>query len=97
MKYCVDMPNCGLVLQPDVLWDDNPKTPFVAFDKSDSDQAKEPMTHRSVSGGCVMLNSAPVGFRSSMQKTVALLVTEAELYAEVMTAQDMMYVLHVLE
>ncbi len=44
-----------------------------------------------------MLNDAPVRFRISMQKTVALSVTEAELYAAVMTAQDMLYVLHVLE
>ncbi len=97
MKYCVDRPNCGLVLQPDVIWDGNLKTPFIVSGRSDSDYAKEPITFRSVSGGCVMLNGAPVGFISSTQKTVALLVMEAELYAAVMTAQDMLYVLHMLE
>ncbi len=77
MKYCVGKPNRGLVLQPDVLWDGNPKTPFIVSGRSDSDYAKEPITHRSESGGRVMLNGTPVGFRSSSQKTVALSVTEA--------------------
>ncbi len=44
-----------------------------------------------------MLNGTPVKFRSSTQKTVALLVTKVELYAAIMTAQDMMYVLHKLK
>ena len=43
------------------------------------------------------VNGAPVEFRSSTQKTVALFVTEGELYAAIMTAQDMLYVMHVLE
>ena len=80
MKYCVDRPNSGLVLQPYVLWDGDPKTKFIVAGRSDYDYAKEPITHRSVSGGRVMLNGAPVRFRSSMQKIVALSVTEAELY-----------------
>ena len=44
-----------------------------------------------------MLKGVPVIFRNSMQKTVALSVKEAKLYAAVMTTQDMLYVLHVLE
>ncbi len=44
-----------------------------------------------------MLNGAPVRFRSSTQKTVALLVTEAELHAAAMTAHNMLHILHVLE
>ncbi len=80
MKYIVDRPNRGLVLQPDVLWDGDPKTKFIVAGRYDSDYVKEPITHRSVSGGCVMLNGAAVGFRISTQKTVTLLVTEAELY-----------------
>ncbi len=43
-----------------------------------------------------MLNSASVGFRRSMQKTVALSVKEAKHYETVMTVQDMQYDLHVL-
>ncbi len=67
MKYCVDRPNHGLVLQPDMLWDGDPKTKFIVAGRSDSDYAKEPITCRSVSGGRVMLNVTPVGFRSSTQ------------------------------
>ena len=44
-----------------------------------------------------MLNGAPVRFRSLMQKTEALSVTEEELYAAIMTTQDILYFLHVLE
>ncbi len=97
MKYCVDRPNHGMVLQQDVLWDGNPKILFIVSGEIDSDYSKRPITHRSVSGGHVMSNVAPVQFRSSMQKIVALLVMAAELYAATMTAQDMLYLLHVLE
>ena len=65
MKYIVDRPNRGLVLQPDVLWDGDPKTKFIVAGRSNYDYAKESITCRSVSGGRVMLNDTPVGFRSS--------------------------------
>ncbi len=85
MKYIVDRPNRGLVLQPDVLWDGDLKTKFIVAGRSNSDYAKEPITRRTVSGGHAMLSGAPVGFRSSTQKTLVLLVREAELYAAVVT------------
>ena len=44
----------------------------------------------------VRLEESPVIFRSSTQKHVALSVTEAELYAAVSTAQDMLYCMNVL-
>ncbi len=37
MKYTVNRPNHGLVLQPDVLWDGYPKTKFIVAGRSDSD------------------------------------------------------------
>ena len=86
MKYCVDRPNRGLVLRPNEKWDGSPKFEFTIGDRSDSDYAKDPQSQRSVSGGRVLLCGAPVTFRSSTQKTVALLVTEAELYATVICA-----------
>ncbi len=45
----------------------------------------------------VMLDSVPVGLRRLTRKTVVLSVMEAELYAAVMTVQDMLYVLNMLE
>jgi len=56
-----------------------------------------PDDHRSISGGRVFMNGAPISFRSAMQKFVTLLVTEAEIVAGVMVAQDMLYVYHLLE
>ena len=44
-----------------------------------------------------MLEGSPIIFRSSTQNHVALSVTEAELYAGVSTAQDMLYTKNVLE
>ncbi len=86
-----------LTLQPDVLCKCVPKKKIIVAGRFDYDYAKEPITRRSVSGGCVILNGAPIGLRSLTQKTVALSVTEAERYVAVMTAQDMIYALHVLE
>ena len=40
----------------------------------------------------IYLEAAPVMFKSATQKHVAMSVTEAELYAGVSTAQDMLYV-----
>lgn len=97
MKYAASTPNRGLVLRPDARWDGNPDFEFTIGGRSDSDYAKEPVTRRSVSGGRVLLNGSPVMFKSSTQKTVALSVTEAELYAAVLCAQDMLYVMHVME
>ena len=97
MKHCAERPNRGLVLQPTRKWDGTDKHLFRINGKSDSDYAKEPVDRRSVSGSVVMLEGSPIIFRSSTQKHVALSVTEAELYAGVSTAQDMLYTKNVLE
>ena len=78
-------------------WDGSQDFEFTVGGISDSDYAKDPQTHKSVSGGRMLLKGAHVTFQSSMQKTVALSVTEAELYAAVICAQDMIYVLHVIQ
>ena len=44
-----------------------------------------------------MLEGSSIVFRGSIQKHVALSVTEAELYAGVSTSQDMLYTKNVLE
>ncbi len=78
-------------------WDGSRNFEFTIGGRSDSDCAKDPQTRKRVSGGRVLLNGAPVTFRSSTQKTVALSVTEAELYEAVLCAEDMIYVLHVIQ
>jgi hypothetical protein len=97
MKYSADRPNRGLILRPDTKWNGKKGFKFTISGRSDSDYAKEPVDRRSVSGSRVLLNGAPVMFKSSTQKHVALSVTEAELYAAVSCAQDMLYVMNVLE
>ena len=62
----------------------------------DSNYATCPDTRKSVSGYSVFLNEAPVTMKSGMQKTTALSVTEAELFAATQCAQDMLNVMHVL-
>ena len=64
---------------------------FKVHGWSDSNYAMNPDDHRSISGGRVFVNRAPISFRSTMQKFVTLSVTEAEIAAGVMVAQDMLY------
>ena len=55
------------------------------------------MIRRSVSGYVVYLEGAVILVKRDMQKTVALLVTEAEFDAGLSCAQDMVYALRVIE
>jgi hypothetical protein len=97
MKYCVCTANRGLVLAPVGTWDGHPNSiEFIVSGRSDSDYAKED-SRKSVSGHRVLLNGAPVMFKSGTQRIVALSVCEAELYAGISCAQDMLYVKHVIE
>ena len=52
---------------------------------------------KSISGLRVLLEGAPVMFKSSMQKSVALSVCEAEQTVKVLCTQDMLYVRNVLK
>ncbi len=52
---------------------------------------------KSISGYSVLLEGAPVIFKSSTQKLVALSVCEAEQSSGVLCAQDMLYCKNVLE
>jgi hypothetical protein len=97
MKYCVDSPGCGLLLKPIGKWDGNPSYEFVITGRSDSDYAKDTDTRRRVSGTSTFLNGSPIHTRSNTQKSVTLLVTEAELVAATQCAQDMLFAMHVVE
>ena len=65
--------------------------------RSDSDYATNPDDRRSISGGRVFVNHVRISFRSVTQKFVTLSVTEAEIAAGVMVAQDMLYIYRLLE
>mmetsp|Transcript_18815 Transcript_18815/g.23344 ORF Transcript_18815/g.23344 Transcript_18815/m.23344 type:complete len:1201 (+) Transcript_18815:436-4038(+) len=97
MKYCVGTPNRGLVLEPNEQWDGNPEFEFTIKGLADSEYAKDPETRRSVNGWTVFLCGAPVTMKSKMMPVVALSVTESELSSGTNCAQDMLYVMRVIE
>ena len=92
MQYLRGTKDAGLLLKPERKWDGNDSFLFKTTGISDSDYAKDTQTRKSISGYRVLLEVAPVLFKSSMQKSVALSVCEAEQTAEVLCAQDMLYV-----
>ena len=97
MKYCVGTPKRGLMIEPTEVWDGDKKFEFTISGRSDSDFAKDIISRRSVSGCSTFLCGAPVSIRSKMQDCVTLSVTEAELVAATQCAQDMLFVMIVLE
>ena len=68
---------------------------FDIMGKSDSEYGKH-SSRRSVNAGITYLDGAIVKQYSKMMPIVALSTTEAELYSAVLTAQDMMFVYHVV-
>ncbi len=97
MKYVDDRSDRGLVLNPTQKWNGSKEHEFVISGRSDSDYAKDTQTQKSISGYRVLLEGAPVMFKSSTQKSVLLSVCEAEQTAGVLCARDMLYVWNVLK
>jgi hypothetical protein len=97
MEYCVEKKDRGLVLKPDVKWNGDPEFKLVIRGISDSNFAKDPETRKSVSGNSTFLCGAPVIQRSTMQRIVALSVTEAELFTATNNAQYILYTKRIIE
>ena len=97
MKFLVETKHLGKVLKPKRKWDGTEDFEFELTGLSDSDFAKDPERRHSVSGGCVFLEGAPVTQRSKMQGGTTLSVTEAEVVAASEVAQDMLFVMRLLE
>jgi hypothetical protein len=74
MKYVDNTRDRGLVLNPTQMWDGSKDHEFIISRRSDSDYAKDMQTRKSISGYRVLLEGAPVMFKSSTQKLVELLV-----------------------
>ena len=74
----------GLVLNPTRKWNGNKEHEFIISGHSDSDYAKDTQMRKSISGYRVLLEGAPVMFKSSTQKSVELSVCEAEQTAGVL-------------
>ncbi len=97
MKYVDDTSDRWLVLNPTRKWDGNKEHEFIISGQSDSDYAKDTQTQKSIYGYRVLLEGAPVMFKSPTQKSVALSVYEADQTAGVLCAQAMLHVWHILE
>ena len=97
MRYVVGTPERGLLLKPIGEWDGRKDYEFVISGHSDSNHAKCPDMHKSVTGYTAFLCGAPFKFRSVMQNVVALSVTEAEEIAATECVQDMLFAMHLLE
>jgi hypothetical protein len=97
MQYYLNTPNRGILLQPNEHWGGNPEFESTVSGKSDSDYAKDHDTSHSVLGGIAYLCGAPVSMRSAGQKIVALSVTKAELVAVGQVAQDILFVMRLME
>jgi hypothetical protein len=96
MEYILNKKNCGLLLKPNTTWNSDKNFEFIVMGRSDSDYAKDKDTRRSVTGWSVFLCGAPVSTKSKMLQAVSLSVTEAELFAGCNCAQDMMFVMRIL-
>jgi hypothetical protein len=95
MRYVVNTAARGLKLSPNAEWDGSQDFLFELEGWSDSEYAKDD-SRRSVNGWSVFLNGSAIAFRSKMMPIVALSVTEAELYAAVQCAQDMLYAMRIM-
>jgi hypothetical protein len=98
MAYCVASSKRRIKIVPNIRWNGSPDFKVVISGRADSDYAKDLDTRRSVSGIITFLCGAVITLRSKiMMPMVALSVTEAELFAAVMTVQDMLFIMRIVE
>ena len=99
MKYCVETKNRGLFFKiARTLQNMNIRDcEIVIVGNSDSDYAKNPDDRKSVISSTVLVENCAVVNRCRSMKVTALSVTEAETDAAVNTAQDMMFIMRILE
>jgi hypothetical protein len=97
MRYCTKTSKRGLKLKPTRKWDGNADFKFRVRGRSDSTYASDQATMRSITGTTVFVEDAPVAMKCFQQTNVTLSSAEAELMAAVTCAQDMLYVMRLLE
>ena len=99
MQYVCGTRDRGLFLKPSKWWDGkisyNGRFEFEVNGKSDSEYAKDESRH-SVNGWSTWIFNCCVTNRSKMMPVIALSVTEAELYAAVQCAQDLIFIWRLL-
>ena len=97
LKYCVSTENRGLLLRPTRVWDGRTDFEFLVGGKSDAAYATDVSNRRSITGYSVFLEEAPVATKSGQQASVTLSTAESELASGTQCAQEMLYVMRVLE
>ena len=85
------------MLKPNCTWDGDKNFEFEIIGYADSECAKCPDTHKSVGGSAVALNGSVALDKSKKASMVTLSVTEAELVQAASTAQDMLFVMDIVE
>jgi hypothetical protein len=95
MMYSLGTPLRGLLLMSTEMWDGMDGFQFIINGLSDSEYAKDDSRH-SFNGWSTWMFGCCVTHRSKMMPIVALSVTEAELYAAVLCAQDMLFIMRLL-
>jgi Reverse transcriptase (RNA-dependent DNA polymerase) len=98
-NYCLNTSTRGKVFKPrrTCLSKDIEEFEFEIYGYSDSDYAKDPVKHCSVSGYSSFLEGCVVNTKSRMQLITTLSVTEAELIAATECTQDLVFIKNVLE
>jgi hypothetical protein len=97
MKHCVETPKRGLLMAPTGTWTGKTSEELIIKGMSDTTYASDYDTRRSVMGRTTFLNDAPVIMKSNMRRYTDLSVTESELGGATETAQDMLFVMRILE
>jgi hypothetical protein len=96
IHYVISTENRGLVIKPNRVWDGSSEFEWNVESCADSNYASNVDDRRSVTGGDVTINGAPVSMRSATQRFVCLSVTESETAAGVTISQDMLYAYRIL-
>jgi hypothetical protein len=97
MRYCLPTPTRRLLLKPTRTWDGSPEFEFIIKGQFDANYAMDTSNRRTVSGFSVFLEEAPVAMKSVGQRSVTLSTAEAKLSAATACAQEMLYVMRILE
>ena len=96
-NFIVATKDRGYTIKPDDPggWDGKSNYVFTISGESDSEYAKDP-SRRSVNSGATYLNNALIRLLCKMMPIIALSTSEAELYAAVLTAMDMMFAYYIV-
>jgi hypothetical protein len=97
MAYCVATPSRGLLLAPEGQWSGCEDEELIIKGMSNTTNASDYDTRRSVMGRATFLNGAPIIVCSKMRQYVDLSVTESELGGATETAQDMLFAMCIIE